>query len=220
MSNLRNFVEFCAYSKNDILWGVPYIYQCWLVFLCITVKPEVSSFFCDRFYSYIMKTNDTAWPKVKSSSVERGHNHLTQRAITLLIFRFMSRNFLWWRIYSRPIKNYQFFSSSYKDIHYTRRKSYICPKLRNFIKFCAYSWTDIFWAVPYIHQCWLAFLGITVKPEVSSFFCDRFYTFMTKNNNTEWPKVKSSSVEMGHNHFIPRAITHWIVRFMRRNFLW
>ena len=86
-------------KKNDILWGVSYIYQCWFVLLGITVKPEFSSFFCDRFYSYIMKTNDTAWHKVKSSSVERGHNHLTQRAITLLIFRFMSPNFLWWRIY-------------------------------------------------------------------------------------------------------------------------
>ena len=31
------------------------------------------------------KNNDTAWPKVKSSSVEMGHNHVTQRAITLLI---------------------------------------------------------------------------------------------------------------------------------------
>ena len=116
--NLRNFVEFCAYSRNDIFWAVPYIHQCWLAFLGITIKPEVSSFFCDRFYSYMMKNNDTAWPKVKSFSVERGHNHLTQRAITLLIFRFMSRNFLWWRIYSRPIKNNRYIVRPYQGIYF------------------------------------------------------------------------------------------------------
>ena len=42
--------------------------------------------------------------------------------------------------------------------------------------------------------------GSIVKPKVLSFVCVQLYSNMTKNNDTAWPKVKSSSVEMGPNN--------------------